>query len=305
MKILDFIKALLPRLDKSNIIEDLRITEAELENIVIPNYKQATDHFKTNKFKSEANKEITNLFYRNFDLQGSSKLSSIIAEIDRRLPYIKNQLEYTLKRLSESLEEISVTEALTAKNAISIRAADNISFISRFSIDFLNYIYINEAIAANVSVEESIKLAPAVIKHIETNMSKFFTLVSAYSIPETKTLALMNKVPDVVLSSKNASNITGIFKESELDPYSSQLVAGFTGSPIYHIRLAIAEWQTSRYKANKDKKKMLELRLLHLKLLQEKKDDAKLEQEIIYLQSRIDKISRYLNEVETSLDDTE
>jgi hypothetical protein len=66
--------------------------------------------------------------------------------------------------------------------------------------------------------------------------------------------------------------------------------------------MVVAEWQSNRYKANKDKKKTLELRLLHLKLQNEGKDDPKIEKEINYIQGRVDKIERYLKDVEESLE---
>lgn len=305
MKIFDFVKALLPHIDKSKIVEDLRVTIAELENIDIRAFQTASDHFKTNKLKSAINKDLSEVFYRNFDLLHGSKQSSFVSEISNRLPYIKENADYILDQVEELMERDIINEGLTAKKAILVRAAESLSFISRYSIDLLNYVYINEAIEVSSEVEEAVRLSPGAIKVIQKDITKFARLLSNYGIPNKDLSKIILAVPDVIVNSKSAASIAGIYKETDLDPFASNYVAGFTGSPIYHVRLLVAEWQASRYKANKDKKKMLELRLLHLKLLQDKKNDPKLEQELTYLQSRIDKISRYLIEVETSLDGVE
>jgi len=305
MKIFDFVKALLPRIEKSKILEDLRVTIAELDNIAIVNYKHATEHFKINKISSEANKGLSNVFYRNLDSQGGPKQSSFIADINRRLPFIKDNTDYILEQIEAIMERDVINEGLTAKKAILIRAAESLSFISRYSIDLLNYVYVHEAKDLGVEVEEALDLSPAAIKYIESNISKFANLLSNYGIPNPDLTKIIIAIPDVVVSTKTRNSVSGLYKEKDLDPFSSNYVAGFTGSPIYHIRLVVAEWQANRYKANQDKKKMLELRLLHLKILLDKKSDAKIEQEIIYIQGRVDKINRYLMEVESSLDGVE
>lgn len=302
MYLINFIKALLPRIDKDRLLEDVRVTSSEIDQIAIPSYTQAGEYFRTAKFKSEEAERMSNVFYRNFDLQHTSKQPNFVAEVARRLPYLKENLTYIDAQIEELMGRDIINEGLTAKKAILVRAAECISFVSRYSSDLLNYVYVSEAIQANAEVEESLKLSPAAIKHVELHITKFARLVSDYGIPNKDFSKILLAVPDVIVNSKTANSIVGIYKEQDIDPFSSGILSGFTGNPIYHIRLNISEWQTSRYKANKDKKKMLELRLLHLRLLQEKKNDPKLENEITYIQGRVDKIDRYLREVEESLD---
>jgi hypothetical protein len=63
----------------------------------------------------------------------------------------------------------------------------------------------------------------------------------------------------------------------------------------------IAEWQTSRYKEYQEKLKVIQLRVMHLKMLNEKGNDPKLAKEIEYYQSRADKISKSLSDTESDL----
>lgn len=301
MKIISFIKALLPRLSKEQILEDLRVTNAELEQIVNPNYFQAQTFFKSSKFASKTNKDLSDGFYRNFDLQGSSKQGSFIGEIARRTPFLQENLTYITEMIENLMERDVLNEGLSAKKAILIRAAEHMSFITRYSVDLLNYVYINETIATGADLEQN-DLSAGQITHITKNLAMFSMLLSDYGIPNKDFSKLIGKIPEVNVNSKTANTLLGAYKERDIDPFSSGYVAGFTGNPIYHIRLVVAEWQSNRYKANKDKKKILELRLLHLKLSQDKKHDPKIENEINYIQNRVDKIEHYLRDVESTLD---
>lgn len=305
MKLIQFVKGLLPHFEKSRVLEDLRVTIGELDSIVVDNFNQASEHFKTNKLKADSNKDLADTFYKNFDLQRGSKQASFVGDISKRMAFVKKNADYVLESVEELFERDIIAEGLTVRKALLIRAAESISFVSKFSVDLLNLVYVNEAVAAEVSIEESLKLSPAVVKLVDSNIAKYARLLSDYGIPPDSFKKLIQELPEVVINSKTANSVMGLYNEKDIDPFANSYMVGFTGNPIYHIRLVVAEWQASRYKANKDKKRMLELRLLHLKLLQDKKNDPKLEQEINYIQSRVDKTERYLREVEESIEQTD
>lgn len=302
MKIISYVKALLPRVEREKVLEDLRVTAAELDQVCLPNYRQAADFFKANKLQSSDNKDLSDLFYRKIDLGGISKQSTFVNDISHRLAFVRDNVTYVQGQIEALLERDIINEGLTAKKAILLRAAEHLSFLSRFSVSVLNLVYVNEAVEADAGVVESMQLSPATTKHVQVNFVSFAQLLGDYGIPTRDLEKLIGYVPDVVISSKNENSIKGIYKERDIDPFTSGYVPGFMGSPIYHIRLTVAEWQASRYKASKDKKKVLELRLLHLKLSQEKKSNPQVEQEIEYIQGRIDKMERYQREVEESLE---
>lgn len=301
MKIIDVVRAFLPHLDKDKVLEDLRVTSGELENYGLNSYKQASEYFKTNKIKSGINKELTDIFYRNFDLQGGVKQPTLAGEILKRLVFIKENTDYILSLAETLYERDIINEGLTAKKAVILKAASAVSFISRYSIDLLNYLYINESIVLNAELDDSMQLSPAALKHVNNNLVHFAVLLSDYGIPTKKFSQIVLMIPEVAVNTKTADSVKGLYNEKAIDPFGNVFKSGFTGNPIYHLRLQVAEWQSSRYKSNKEKKKILELRLLYLKSLNDGKPEAKIEREIEYTQSRVDKINRYLSEVEEDL----
>ena len=295
MSIFNFIKGMLPRLQKADIEEDIRITIKEMGQVAIPQYFAAATAFKVNKIQSDEVKLFEKAFYKHMDLKtkGPNFLTDIHGALERAL----TNMIYIQKVTTDVLEADLLNEGLTAKKAHLVRAAASISFVSNFSIEFLNHILVLESNA----VGDSREIPPAEAKYIDSRYEMFFKNLNEYGMAPDKFQNLMVEVPDVVISTKNAASIAQVFKPTQLDPFGSMGLSGFTGNPIYHVRLLVTEWQGKRYNANKDKKKLLELRLLHLKSLNDNSPNPRLEQEINYIENRVSKLDRALREVEDSI----
>ena len=300
MNIINFIRGLLPRFDKSRVMEELRVTISELEQTVIPSYSAAADYFKQNKLKSKNNLERSTLFYRNCDVSGG-KQATFIGDIARRLEFIKANAEYVLESLEKTLEHDVLSGALNAQKALLIRAASDISFVSRYSLDLLTVVYSMEATERNQDVVDSVGVLPNEVTRVDQRLIQFARILSDYGIPLAKFEKLIGSVPEVIINDSTIDSLKGLYQGKQIDPMSNVGVSNFQGSPILWIKMNIAEWQAHRYKVNKEKKKGLELRLLHLKELQKGQNNPRLEKEIEYIQERVDKMSYEMNEMEAEL----
>lgn len=301
MNILSFVKSLLPHVQKEQVTEDVRITLGEIDDTVIPCYRSAAEFFRTNKPKSPEVRDLSMSFYRNFDLQGGSKMASIIGEIDRRLPHLRENLAYVGELIEEVLERDIIADGLTAKKAALIRAAEHISFASRFSLDLMTQVYVYESVSVDATVSETMSRPPGVVKHINNNIAAFAAIVSRYGIPNKDFRKIVLAIPEIPMNPKVSAVVAGLYKERDVDPISVGPLAGFIGNPIYHIRMTVAEWQVNRYKANKEKSKELGLRLLYLKAQMDQNPSPELAREIEYQQERIDKLQAKCREVEEEL----
>ena len=300
MNIINFIRGLLPRFDKSRVMEELRVTISELEQTVIPSYSAAADYFKQNKLKSKNNLDRSALFYRNCDVSGG-KQATFIGDIARRLEFIKANAEYVLESLEKTLEHDVLSSALNAQKALLIRAASDISFVSRYSLDLLTVIYSTEATERNQDVVGSVGVLLNQVTRVDQRLIQFARILSDYGIPLAKFEKLIGSVPEVIINDSTIDSLKGLYQGKQIDPMSNVGVSNFQGSPILWIKMNIAEWQAHRYKVNKEKKKGLELRLLHLKELQKGQNNPRLEKEIEYIQERVEKMSYEMNEMEAEL----
>lgn len=303
MSIFNFTKKLLPRIDRSQVSEDLRVTEKEAVNVVVPSWEAAATYFKLNKPASQAFKDFNLRFYRSFDLRRGSKGLHFLQDIQKRLPAVVETITYLRGILDTELEKDILSSGLTLRKAFVLRSASNLSMVTRYLSSLLNYLYTAEAQHHDVQLEPGLEISKGDMAYIEKNFDRFVRLFSEYSQPTKDFKALVMNAPEMFVSPQNQEAIQGLYKGSDIDPFERYGVSGFIGNPIYRIRLVIAEWQNRRYESAKAKKQQLELRLLYLEMQGDKQTNPAVVEDIRRLQERIEGYDRYLREVEESLEE--
>lgn len=307
MKIFDFfIKKICDKISKTTIVDDCEETKKDLD-VCVQSYASAETFFKVTKFSSpEVNsysKEFMSLLEKHKKLP---KAATFIGEISQRLTNVQQNLIVLSNMAEEIFEKNIFSESLTVQQAVVMRGVSSISWASRYAIDLLNFIYRSEEInrlkeGRSVSEDEIETIPPAIYKMINDGGKKFASVLNIYGVPNEEFMKSLSVSSTIVINSKTKDNLSKVYTELELDPFAHKYASGFIGSPIYMVRMAIAAWQVERHNARKEKKKQLELRLLHLRALADKKNDIKLEREIEYLQNRIDKMDAHIRDVEGNL----
>ena len=300
MSIFNFVQKLLPRIERSTIAEDLRTTEKECLNIVIPSWNAAETYFKLNKLASPEAEDFSSLFYRNFDLHKAMKAPNFTSDIARRVSVLHENIVVLQAALDEFLEKDIIADGLTVRSAFVVRAASNMSLVTRYLMALLNYLYTVEAKHYDTSLEPGLEICKAEMKYVEQNFVRFAKLFGEYTIPSKEFKKLVGEIPEVFVSQATQQAVTG-FHGSTLDPFEKYGVSGFVGNPIYRVRLLIAKWQNDRYESAKAKKQQLELRLLYLQMQKDEKTDPTVINEIKRLQDRIEGYDKYLRDVEESI----
>lgn len=304
MKIFDYIASLMNKVEKDDILFDIRATREELESIVKPVYTKASEHFRMHKFVSDEAQQLDRKFYQSFDRGRFGKQSNFISELAFRMDNLIAAAVSIENAVEANLERLTIREGISAKRALIIKASEEVSFLSRYAIDLLNYVYRVEAAAVAAKNKDELDdtpLSPAEKKNIEYNFSTFAQNFGAYANDPVKVKGAFDRMPDVIISEATYDTVQSVVKAKDLDPIGSVAVSGFTYNPIYHFRLVIAEWQTCRYNANKEKKRELELRLIHLEMLQDRNNDPKIEREISYIRQRVAKLDRKMRDEEESV----
>lgn len=303
MSIFDFAKGLLPRIDRNTVSEDLRVTEKEAVNMVIPSYAAASTYFKLNKLASVEAKELTSIFYRNFALPKKPvKAPNLVMELERLMKPLHENIVQLQSLIDEKLDRDILRDGLTVKSAFLLRSASNLSMVTRYSLALLNYLYTAEAKHHDVTLDPSLEISPAEMKYVEKNFLRFVRLISEYAQPAQDFKNVVLGLPEMYLT-KEAEIAARASYEKTSDPFESLGVSGFIGNPIYRVRLVIAKWQNDRYDSAKAKKQQLELRLLYLQMQKDEKQDPGVVKEIERLQSRIESYDRYLREVEDAIEE--
>ena len=297
--ICDFVKGLLPGLKKETVLEDLRISIDIIDKTVVPALDKITTVMK-DKFKSKHSQELENAFKKSY--KGSiANGTNMLITLRNSMGNIRQNAEYVEKRLSEILESTIVPDGLTSRKAAMIRASKQVSFITDMTLDVLNVVLILETVEQNSTLLEDMEVSKGTALRVQHNIARYAYAVSDFNRKPADFEKLYEKMKDVFVGGANAANVSISVKETEIDPFDSRMVQGVAYNPLYHARIAVAQWQASRYHASKEKKKVLELRVLQLKAENDNKQDPRILKEINYTQSRIDKFDREIHDTEDEL----
>ena len=148
------------------------------------------------------------------------------------------------------------------------------------------------------SMESSYKLNKKQEEYINKNMWIYVRLLSTYGVEKGKFEKAIESIEDIMLPKDTVDEVLEMYGDRQVDILYN-LPKNFVGSPIYSMRLIFAQWETDRYKDLKDKKKMLELRLLHYKMMSETgMSDVDVEKEISYLQESITDLDYKISKME-------
>lgn len=299
--LIDFVKSLLPSINKSDLEADFDLSLESLSTIT-DTYISLNEVNKVTKFNNKENQELIKTFYKEVEKAKLKTKLSTNKNFPGDILLLVNNLGINGKVLKKEVEDISneviITQAISSVKSNVVRAVSHYYFMTKYLLDFANYIYIGEAEQAGLEFEKDGVLNKKQIESIEKNMWIFARLIAVYGNEPKSFLDNLKAIEDI-----------GILKEDDVDythkiDLFNNLPDGFIGSPIYSIRLVFAQWEADRYKQLKDKKKLLELRQLHLRVLKESgKSDASVEKEMTYLQKRITDIDYKITKIEDSVND--
>ncbi len=298
-----FVKSLLPSFDKSNIESDMEISLDAIPT-VLEAYAKLSDIEKGAGFSNKLNKEKIKQFFQELKDAGHKvKLTHRFMATDMVTLFtnVKVNGDYILKEIDDAVNDVVVSQALTAYKANLLRAVDHYYFIVRYALDFANYLYINESVEAGLDLADSSKMNKQQRAFIEKHFWIFVRMISVYGDEHNAFKTKVEKLEPISLPKESIDEAVAAYDNDKVDMFSN-LPQGFIGSPIYSVRLVFAQWEADRYRGLKDKKKLLELRYLHLKLMQEQgQHDVTVEKEINYLQKSITDLDYKLSKIESDL----
>lgn len=305
LNLVGFIKNLIPSFTKSDVESDMEIS---LEAIVAVNdvYSQLEEVCKVTPLVAIENTSLIKEFYKEINsTKHKVKLShnkSFPLDILTLFKNIKLNGDYVLKEISDSVNDIVVSQALTAYKANLLRASAHYYFLTKFAMDLANFFYTNEVSNGGLDVDKEYLLNKKQKEFITKNMWLFARMVVVYGEEPDVFKDKISKIDEINLPKEEVENVVDVYNIDKIDIFSN-LPSNFIGSPIYSVRLIFAQWEADRYKKLRDQKKLLELRYLHLKLIKDQGDgDSGLEKEIAYLQKRITNVDYQMSKIEESVE---
>lgn len=295
MSIGKYVGSLLPSFDKGRVEEDLRVLKEELSQSTIPPYESAAEYFGSEKFKSKECQQYDRLFGGR-------------VKVERRMEGVYPVvIDHVLRRASDTVSMLEgevdkyfgrdvAASGLTYARANLLRLIEVTYFVSRYARKLLLWTYDEEKKAHGRKVGDP--FTKAEIEWIFANRDAFFIALNVLAKPTSEIKGALYNIPDMVVVPEEVDIAEQTVGATKLDPLRMGIIP-IKLNPIYHVRLAIAEFQVARYKAGQEEKRSLEYRLLALKeIKQDSGGDARLEQQIEYTENRIKKLNHKLAKME-------
>ena len=292
MQLLSFIKGLLPRFKKDKLQEDIEICSAEFKNSVLPSYLNAIDGFS--KITSKDLKAFEKTWFTYIK---NPKKTTLIRSMYEKLLEASKTIETMDKYSEKEFNDEIITQGLSVLKATIIRMTEVLDFTATFSLRFLNYAYIAEKAALDPSIKIEDEVSQGELNLIKTYFLNFCLGLNAVCQDPQELEKKLTSIPDILVNADTDAAIKA-FGISKVDPTAVFNIRGFIGSPIYRFAQAQAEAQAWRYKASKEMKSILELRLLDLQKTAQGNPDAGIQKEIEIIQSRIDGLQEKIRRIE-------
>lgn len=305
LNIAGFIKKLLPSFSKSDLETDMEISLEAISTVT----EIYTSIEEVHRVAPPASREVTDIikeFYKEIGaIKHKVKLSpgkNFASDILTLFKNVKVNGDYLFKEITDAVNDVVISQALTAYKANLLRSVGHYYFMTKFALDLSNFFYICEAENGGLDLNKEYKLNKKQKEFITKNMWIFARMIALYGENHDVFKARLEEINEIMLPKDEVDNVIEIYNADKVDIFSN-LPAGFIGSPIYSVRLIFAQWEADRYRELKDKKKLLELRYLHMKLMRENgQSDTNMEKEIEHLQKRITDIDYKLAKIEESVE---
>lgn len=286
------ITALLPSFEKDRLISDIRITRGELEELQDA-YHEAAKLLKSWKFQD---KDVLDKIANFKRIVGTS--DNPVVFISEHLKTVSENLQIAEDQAAIIFGNIIAGRGLTFKQATIVKYCDAIFLVSKYARKFLNYIYVAESLQYR---EDGAKLSDSITAYEQRWLDEKFldfcnALKSASGDPK-KVLAGIEGIPEIEIATSNLASLKETVGEASLDPLKMGFIAT-KANPIYWIRMVVAEYQVRRYKEMKEEITMLQLRRMQLEKLKAGKNDANLEKQIQYVESRTQTLSYEIAKME-------
>ncbi len=293
MKLFSFLSNLLPTFTKSRFKDILDSAKRELHDAVIPMYKSIIAHGgDKRKWKSEAVKT----FQQRYDaVVQPKKKNNFLLSIYETLQTMEKNVPVLEAMIEKHYAEDIVRDAMTYLGANLLRYLEIYGFAVKYASKLANWTLTSDAAAHDAQAVGDTGLTPAETEWLMVNRDSFLQAMIVLS--DNNFDKKIAEVPDVTITEMSNSIVAGTVGQHRMDPLQMNLIAPKV-NPIFYIRMAIANWQYSRYKALLEERQVVEARIIQLKSLEDGKRPANLEQVINYHTGRLKTLEARIAEEE-------
>jgi cell division protein FtsB len=289
-----YLTSLLPSFTKARMIEDLNVRRDELKNNTLPPLKSIQQAFGKRSWENDWVRAFDERFKKAAEIRYQGNFINGVLDTMERVLETCDVIE---NLINEYFADDVLREAMTVCRVNLLQYLETMSF----SIDYTRRLMVATLTleVATVNKEDPFngQITQGEMDYLNRRQEAYFQAIRILSDKKEAVQKRFKEMPDMTVNADSVSTATAVVGVTKIDPFGFGLIP-VSLNPIYHIRMAIADWQVSKFKAAQEERRILEFKLLQLKLAAEGKKDAKLQQQIEYTQGRLDKLKFKIRDME-------
>lgn len=293
MNILEFSRSLLPDFTRARILEDIEVTRRELNEATLPPYRTAEDLFGKKKLLSTYSQTFESVFDRDVKINHKG---NFIVGIYETLENMVENIDMVERLVHKRFASDVIKDAMTIFKLNLLQYVEMMSFVVKYARRLLIVVLTAEVNAANKENEMD-GILDSEIQYLAAGRDSFNRGIRVMSDKKKTVEDRFDSIPEIGANDDAIQMANATAEPLDLDPFAFGLIP-LGLNPIYHVRLAISEWQAKRYRTAEEESRMLEFRLLQLQEIAKGNKDAALQQQIEYNQNRLNKLRYSLKEME-------
>ena len=287
-----YMGSLLPNFESTRITNNLNAVRDEFKNTVLPVYKSTNDAFKATTFTVPENKVFTDDAKKYF----KGYKNSVHDTIYKALLKVDDTMDVLEELTKEHFDRQVSTGSLTYTRVNLLQMGEVMGFTAMYARRLLLTMYSLEATPFEERLKERAFLKE--INWLRTGSEAFYRCLTIVSMKEREVRSKFKATEDLLVIPGEIKNTSAVIGASKVDPMGTAFISA-TWNPIYHLRMAIANWQHVKYETAIAEKEAIELHLVQLRDLRNSKgSNPKVTKQIEYNEGRLNKLRKKLSDME-------
>lgn len=288
MNIFNYIRSLVPALEKRHILNDLRMIREDLVDITLPSYVSGMAVLGEVNLRSKEAIEFEKAFAQA--VTGHRVRGNFINVTHAALVLASEQVDVIEDAVKKHFAKDVISSGITYRQANILRYSELLRFVAKYArLRLILTMAAETNIVRGNSADMGKEVSNPEFSWLSRNRNSFMAAVAVIFESSRDLARVLNDVPDVTADPDNASVVANTVGLNKLDPKRLNRV-GFNGNPFFHLRMLREDILTAEYEAALEEKRMMELLMMDFEQAQNGEEDAALQKKIESTRMRIENL---------------
>lgn len=279
MKITPFLASLMPTFTKDTLEIEFEELQRLINQINIPFLESGVKNLGKYTFNSQFTDKLETQLTDYVKMKKFPNFLGFFLEICKR---IRDQFPVIQRMVDEYFETDISVHAMNLQRVNLLQYIPLLMFVGRYIRSFTNYALGLEINAVTESNEQTYELIPSERNWIDANRQTFLDSVEMVIHRGDKLEKIFEKLPEISLDPTN-SKVVEQTQGFKADPMGFGIIP-LQINPFFWAGKWVIDYQTERFHLAKEELAMLERKLYNLKIINEGRNDAKMQRDIKYLE---------------------